>query len=65
MEIELLLGSPRPEVSSASLSAEMANFGNTLGRRPGFRLSVEWESEGLVGNKETFIMRRTDSNGKS
>ncbi len=34
MEKEVLLGSPRPEVSSPSLSAEMANFGNRLGRGP-------------------------------
>lgn len=49
MEKEALLGSPRPEVSSPSLSAEMANFGSKLGREPWFRLSVsvEWDSEGL------------------
>lgn len=34
MEKEVLLGSPRPEVSSPSLSAEMANFGSKLGRGP-------------------------------
>lgn len=50
MEKEVPLGSPRPDVSSPSLSAEMANFGSTLGRAP--RLlppaSVEWEGEGLA-----------------
>lgn len=34
MENEALLGSPIPEVSSPSLSAEMANFGSKLGRGP-------------------------------
>lgn len=53
MEKEALLGSPMPEVSSPSLSAEMANFGNKLGRGPWFTLSVsvEWDSEGLVGGQ--------------
>lgn len=50
MEKEALLGSPSPEVSSPSLSAEMANFGSRLDRGPWFRPSesVEWDSDGLV-----------------
>lgn len=51
MESEVLLGSPRPEVSSPSLSAEMANLGNRPGRGPWFTpsVSVDWESDGLRG----------------
>lgn len=50
VEKEVLLGVPRPEVSSPSLSAEMANFGNKLERCPWLALSEsdEWDREGLV-----------------
>lgn len=55
MESEVLLGSPRPEVSSPSLSAEMANFGSRLGRGPWFTpsVSVDWDSDGLRRKGET------------
>lgn len=56
MECEVLLGSPRPEVSSPSLSAEMANFGSRPGRGPGFKpsVSVDWDSDGLSREDETM-----------
>lgn len=49
MEKETLLGSLSPEVSSPSLSAEMANFGSKAGRGTWLVLSVsvEWDTEGL------------------
>lgn len=49
-EKEALLGPPSPEVSSPSLSAEMANLGSRPERGPWFRPSesVEWDSDGLV-----------------
>lgn len=55
MESEVLLGSPRPEVSSPSLSAEMANFGSRPGRGPWFTpsVSVDWDSDGLRREDET------------
>ena len=51
MEKDALLGSPRPEVSSPSLSAEMANFGSRPGRGPWPvpSASVKWDGEGLEG----------------
>lgn len=60
MEMEVLLGSPRPEVSSPSLSAEMANFGSKLGRGPRFTLpvSVDWDSDGLIGGDDKQIVIR-------
>lgn len=50
MERDVLLGSPSPEVSSPSLSTEMASFGSRFGQ--GTRLtpsvSVDWDRDGLV-----------------
>lgn len=50
MEKDVLLGSPSPDVSSPSLSAEMASFGSRFGRGPGWTLSVsvDWDNDGLV-----------------
>lgn len=50
MEKDVLLGSPSPDASSPSLSAEMASFGSRFGRGPGLTLSVsnDWDNDGLV-----------------
>lgn len=56
MERDVLLGSPSPEVSSPSLSAEMASFGSRFGRGPRFTpsVSVDWDNEGLVQGHRRF-----------
>lgn len=61
MENEVLLGSPRPDDSSPSLSAEMANLGSRLERGAWLApsVSVEWDSEGLEGG-EVHTMHRSD-----
>lgn len=48
-EKDVLLGSPSPDVSSPSLSAEMASLGSRLGRGPWLTpsVSVDWDSDGL------------------
>lgn len=48
-EKDVLLGSPSPDVSSPSLSTEMASLGSRFGRGPWLTpsVSVDWDSDGL------------------